>query len=769
MRGRTPAIPANAMNPQIWLYNLAAHSVQVAVLTLAGTTLLVIFRLKTPRVLLAFWQALLVLCLLLPLIQPWREARLPGASAPAVSIAGELLPAISGPIVPLGDRPDWRSRLASFPVSRTIVMVLGAGIGLRFLWLALGLLRLRHYRNKARMLSAVPETVRETCWRVGVNPEIFLSAQIDTPVTFGWKKPVVLFPESFAEMAEALQRPIACHELLHVARRDWLFIVLEEILRSLFWFHPAIWWVLSRIHLSREQVVDGEVLRVTGERGPYLESLLHIASLRGRPAAVPAPLLLKERHLVQRVTLMLKESKMTKSRVISSLAAIAALLLATGTFAAVWFPLNAPPAPAKPAAAAPAAPVFKDAAPIAAVRKDATPARQEPVRVGAKVQEGKLIYKVNPVYPEIARAARIEGTVLLEVVVDELGSVASLRVLNGTPMLDQAAIDAVKQWRYSQTLLNGQPVRVATTVSIIFSLGGFVEPTVMPLPAPPAPPPSGQEKKVEPIRVGGNVQETKLIKRVDPVYPELAKRARVEQVVMLEVTADETGAVSNVRVIKGHPVLDQAAVDAVRQWIYQPTYLNGNPVPVVATVTVIFSLTPKLTLGADGYIRDAEGAIVPMSALMENSSIQITPAPDVSFDLAQRTLSNLRAQGIDKITLFSQAYSWIGGRLFYQAPVVANSDPTIKAPVIEYDTNRVAELARASGRLPAGAAGEIGLAYTVGVDGAGKIVAIQSQSGPFAVPEIDEVIKQARVLSPGLRNGVPVPMALRITVRVQLN
>jgi len=649
MRGRTPAIPANAMNPQIWLYNLAAHSVQVAVLTLAGTTLLVIFRLKTPRVLLAFWQALLVLCLLLPLIQPWREARLPGASAPAVSIAGELLPAISGPIVPLGDRPDWRSRLASFPVSRTIVMVLGAGIGLRFLWLALGLLRLRHYRNKARMLSAVPETVRETCWRVGVNPEIFLSAQIDTPVTFGWKKPVVLFPESFAEMAEALQRPIACHELLHVARRDWLFIVLEEILRSLFWFHPAIWWVLSRIHLSREQVVDGEVLRVTGERGPYLESLLHIASLRGRPAAVPAPLLLKERHLVQRVTLMLKESKMTKSRVISSLAAIAALLLATGTFAAVWFPLNAPPAPAKPAAAAPAAPVFKDAAPIAAVRKDATPARQEPVRVGAKVQEGKLIYKVNPVYPEIARAARIEGTVLLEVVVDELGSVASLRVLNGTPMLDQAA------------------------------------------------------------------------------------------------------------------------VDAVRQWIYQPTYLNGNPVPVVATVTVIFSLTPKLTLGADGYIRDAEGAIVPMSALMENSSIQITPAPDVSFDLAQRTLSNLRAQGIDKITLFSQAYSWIGGRLFYQAPVVANSDPTIKAPVIEYDTNRVAELARASGRLPAGAAGEIGLAYTVGVDEAGKIVAIQSQSGPFAVPEIDEVIKQARVLSPGLRNGLPVPMALRITVRVQLN
>jgi protein TonB len=92
------------------------------------------------------------------------------------------------------------------------------------------------------------------------------------------------------------------------------------------------------------------------------------------------------------------------------------------------------------------------------------------------------------------------------------------------------------------------------------------------------------------MRVGGNVQESKILRRVDPVYPELAKRARVEQMVMLEVNVDEEGNVASVRVMKGHPLLDQAAVDAVKQWKYSPTLLNNEPVPVIATVTVIFKL-----------------------------------------------------------------------------------------------------------------------------------------------------------------------------------
>jgi protein TonB len=86
------------------------------------------------------------------------------------------------------------------------------------------------------------------------------------------------------------------------------------------------------------------------------------------------------------------------------------------------------------------------------------------------------------------------------------------------------------------------------------------------------------------------VQESLLIRRVEPKYPELARRARISGVVILKVTVDEEGDVSEVRVLRGLPLLQEAAVEAVRQWKYSPTYLNGEPVPVSAAVTVIFNL-----------------------------------------------------------------------------------------------------------------------------------------------------------------------------------
>ena len=83
---------------------------------------------------------------------------------------------------------------------------------------------------------------------------------------------------------------------------------------------------------------------------------------------------------------------------------------------------------------------------------------------------------------------------------------------------------------------------------------------------------------------------SKLVRKVEPLYPHLAKISRVQGVVILQVTVDEEGSVSDIRVLRGHPLLDDAAVQAVQQWKYSPTFLNGEPVPVTATVTVIFSL-----------------------------------------------------------------------------------------------------------------------------------------------------------------------------------
>ena len=93
-----------------------------------------------------------------------------------------------------------------------------------------------------------------------------------------------------------------------------------------------------------------------------------------------------------------------------------------------------------------------------------------------------------------------------------------------------------------------------------------------------------------PVRVGGSIREPKKFKHVPPVYPEIAQANRVQGVVILEVVIDPAGYVSDAKVLRSVDLLDQAAVDAVRQWEFTPTLLNGVPVSVLMTVTVNFSL-----------------------------------------------------------------------------------------------------------------------------------------------------------------------------------
>ena len=104
-----------------------------------------------------------------------------------------------------------------------------------------------------------------------------------------------------------------------------------------------------------------------------------------------------------------------------------------------------------------------------AVPKVATPQRG---RVSAGVTSGLLVRKVNPVYPPLARQARISGTVVLRAVISKDGSIENLSLVSGHPMLAPAAIDAVKQWKYKPYLLNGEPVEVDTEVQVNFTLAG---------------------------------------------------------------------------------------------------------------------------------------------------------------------------------------------------------------------------------------------------------------------------------------------------------
>lgn len=124
------------------------------------------------------------------------------------------------------------------------------------------------------------------------------------------------------------------------------------------------------------------------------------------------------------------------------------------------------------------------------------------------------------------------------------------------------------------------------------ALGGVIGGVVGAVPsvAPPPPPPKAP-KPTGPQRIGGRVMEASLIRKVQPVYPPLAKSARVQGQVEFTAIIGKDGTIQNLTLVKGHPLLVRAAQEAVEQWRYKPTLLNGEPVDVITNIIVNFTLT----------------------------------------------------------------------------------------------------------------------------------------------------------------------------------
>lgn len=325
----------------LWLSNLAFWSAQVAVLVLAAGFLPYLFKIYQPRVLLVYWRALLAISLLLPFVEPWRRAQSIAALAVAPPIDVTHIVTPSSPALSHWNLPSLQI------IAQILGVVILVGIAVRFVIFALGLLKLRQFRRTSSPLSSNVESAESVAVleqmraRVNTQAEFRLSADVDSPVTFGFSAPVILFPETFPSMDARFQTAIACHELLHARRHDWVHHLGEEIIRATLWFHPAIAWLIARVRLAREQVVDHEVVRLTKSPKPYVEALLEFTN--GRTAAIPAPPFLVERQLAQRVALMLKEVRMSRARLISSLTVIGCTLALAATFAVWTFPLKAAP------------------------------------------------------------------------------------------------------------------------------------------------------------------------------------------------------------------------------------------------------------------------------------------------------------------------------------------------------------------------------------------------------------------------------------------
>lgn|GEM_PF-246327 len=227
--------------------------------------------------------------------------------------------------------------------------------------------------------------------------------------------------------------------------------------------------------------------------------------------------------------------------------------------------------------------------PVNVSAEQASPAPQR-ITIGAAVAESTLVYRERPVYPEDARQARIEGDVELRIVIGKDGRVQQLKTLSGHPKLVPAAMEAVRQWRYQPTLLNGEPIEVVTTVEVKFTLDTLHAPAASNAPGAPPEPPAQQKRRPPRITVASTVVQRKLIYQPRPTYPRDAKQAGIEGDVVLTAVIATDGSVARLDVQGGPPELAPAALEAVRQWKYEPTLINGQPVEVVTSIHVSFVL-----------------------------------------------------------------------------------------------------------------------------------------------------------------------------------
>lgn len=421
----------------LWLAGLAAYSIQLAALVGAAAAVMALARVDSPRVTLRFWQALFVVCVLLPAAQVLLDA---GAvrSAPA----GIALPnAASSP--PLA---AWVSSVpADSPVATYVFAALAIGMAVRLGWLALGLRALRAIRaasEPACELSALSSQLQN---ELGARADIRFSSAVGSPATIGARRPIVLLPYQVRDLAPGVQRAVLCHELLHVRHGDWATALLEEIWCACLWFHPAARALASRLALSREMLIDRATIVHTRDRQVYAAALLQFSDSSPRLAGATG--LIGRRHLEQRIARIAQETSMPTSTLALRTTIAAAAVFVTALAATASFPIGAV--------------LHAQAGKVYDSEKD------------QGVSAPRIVKEVKPTYTAAAMQARIEGSVWMRAIVQADGTVGDVSVVKSLDKehgLDQQAVDATRQWTFEPGRRDGKPVAVHVTIEMTFTL-----------------------------------------------------------------------------------------------------------------------------------------------------------------------------------------------------------------------------------------------------------------------------------------------------------
>lgn len=538
-----------------FLVNLLLFSAQVAIIIGLGGCVLERTHLASPRVRFILFRTLLVCAIAMPLLVA------PPAGTTSLSVVTSL--AMATPVAAL-DAPRTTGRMWTDTVALLICAALVLGALIRLTIMMTGVRRLSRLAQHGTRVAVEAEI--ETA--LDVRADVRVVDGVHHPVTFGLRRPLVLIPTLLAQQPEAVRRAVLCHELLHVRRRDWMWLVLEECVRTTFWFHPAVSWLISRIQLTREELVDSLVVRALGQRKAYIQALLAFSETTPfRPAPAFGP----RDHLARRIQLVSKEVVMSPIRTAAGCVAFAVVVSIGGWYGARALPLQA-------TGQASAGPLERQARRI-------TPENPIPRRTSS----------VLPQYPPALVSEKLDVLVTVNITVDSGGRVAEHRVVsigvaraNATrpenasygSQFEDAVADALRQWQYDAPFEGP----IAFPVSLRFLPNGTVVEltTAADVDAP--------TWHGGAVRIRDGVAPPTKIKDVRPAYPAAAQDAKTQGIVILEIRVEPNGKVSNARVMRSIPALDQAAMDAVKQWEFQPALLNGAPTAVVMFVTVNFTL-----------------------------------------------------------------------------------------------------------------------------------------------------------------------------------
>lgn len=453
------------------LRDLAAFSVQIAIVVLAVAALLRVVRIPARA-----RYVCLRLTLLACLVVPWTlrsvvvvtHAPEGGASRPAGNSATAPGQAASGMLAP--PPPPATGGPQVFPdVSWTTVglFTLIVGVAARAAWLAIGFLRLgRLTRRAVPVESAEYAMVQE---QLGTWATISEVDRLSQPVTFGFRRPTVLLPDVLALAPAPLRRAVVTHELFHVRRGDWLSLLGEEAVRTVLWFHPAIHWLTSSIQLAREEMVDELTVRATGDRRAYMQALLAFADTGGLRVA---PAFAHRRHLFHRILSVSKERVMSAPRIVTSVAALVVGVSAAIGYASSAFPiLTASRIELPVVSVAPIDDGWLIAEPqsvtVAAARQRAASAgdRDEPNRVTPENPIPRRTRSVVPVTPQ--GVGNAQSVVSVRVTLDRNGRVTNVERdrcdVEPCGALFDATANAIRQWRYERPVQG--PIQFYVTVT----------------------------------------------------------------------------------------------------------------------------------------------------------------------------------------------------------------------------------------------------------------------------------------------------------------